>query len=339
MWSMNGLAWQTPPYFSGNEHLGGSAFGWPENNVDADERLFLSFWGHSTRKGGADGKGWGQPFAMMYGVPTNTVAETERLVKEAVDTAEAAIATLISNLSNCTIELEATTSVLEAHRLARLAQADVDKAAVIDANASRASTTTAAAAVATTALVSPDPTEDDGTEASGSRGGGATAAGIVAAVLVLAVAIGGYTWHTSTKRQQRQQHARHAAVGGGVVVEMMENPLRTRINREYAPPAGLPPAMIYYSEPADPATTADSGAAYVTANEGGAVYASAESAPAEAYASPADVGAVYAGGSPTPEQEQAAYQHTVDMEGGANADIAIYTNDAYANLSGSTTNA
>jgi hypothetical protein len=245
---------------------------------------------------------------------------------------EGVIATLTNNLSACTIDLEA-------HRLAWLTETTEDKAAFEECDGD----------ATTTAPDSTDPTADSGATSSdtGISGGGA-AAGIVVTVLVLAAAIGGYIWYQSRTKQQ-QQRARDAVDkevgGGGEVVEMMENPLRTWINQEYAPPAVLPPAMIYYSEPKDPSTTTTAAAEYATGEEGGAVYASAEAAPSGSASRVAlDADMYVAGGAPPVVQADAGtYVNTAayhDNGGGgssATTDAALYTTDPYATVPGSST--
>ena len=72
----NGKEWVTPSYYNVQQlgHLGGSKENWPKDNVDGDNRKFLSFWGESTTKGGCcatdyDEKdsSWGQAFYVYYG--------------------------------------------------------------------------------------------------------------------------------------------------------------------------------------------------------------------------------------------------------------------------------
>ncbi|CAK0798152.1 unnamed protein product [Prorocentrum cordatum] len=50
-WSNDFLTWRTPDYYHG--HVGGSAANWPKNNVDGDNRKFLTFWGNGF--GGSGG--------------------------------------------------------------------------------------------------------------------------------------------------------------------------------------------------------------------------------------------------------------------------------------------
>jgi hypothetical protein len=45
-WSNDLTTWHTPDYYPA--HYGGSATNWPANNVEGDDRRFLSFWGASV---------------------------------------------------------------------------------------------------------------------------------------------------------------------------------------------------------------------------------------------------------------------------------------------------
>ena len=57
----------------------------------------------------------------------------------------------------------------------------------------------------------------------GTNGG--TVAGGMLTLVALACAVGGYVWHDHRSKQQQQQ-ARDAVLGGGEVLEMVDNPLR-----------------------------------------------------------------------------------------------------------------
>jgi hypothetical protein len=126
-------------------------------------------------------------------------------------------------------------------------------------------------------------------------------------------------------------------------------------NTPYEPPPGLPPPLIYYSEVKQPAnagggyaTPNDVGAVYAELSAGGtgyaaladvgAVYAESGSLSAAEYAAPTDAGAVYrgVGGSTTAVY---AAPNDVDAVYSGGGGGAVYTNDAYGNISGSTTNA
>jgi len=50
-WSNDFTTWRTPEYYFG--HVGGSAADWPKNNVQGDQRKFLTFWGNGF--GGSGG--------------------------------------------------------------------------------------------------------------------------------------------------------------------------------------------------------------------------------------------------------------------------------------------
>jgi len=69
-WSPDGESWITPPHYGG--HLGGSQAHWPNNNVDGDQRTYLSFWGTGGASGRCchasynDGAAWHQAFTMSY---------------------------------------------------------------------------------------------------------------------------------------------------------------------------------------------------------------------------------------------------------------------------------
>ena len=215
---------------------------------------------------------------------------------------------------------------------------------------------------------------------SSKGGGGGTAAAVVVTLLVLAGAIAGYVWHDRHSKQQQQQDTRDAVLGGGEVLEMIENPLRRRtgdgaaataseINAPdflepvamgaggaaaagtlpaaaasadagggtsiiYAPPAWIPRAQespAYYSNVAAAPRTA---AEYAAPNDlgGHTVYVRGKggSNGAAAYASPIEGrGPVYLeGGSDT-----AAAYASITNGGGMDA---LYTNDAYGNVAGST---
>lgn len=202
-----------------------------------------------------------------------------------------------------------------------------------------------------------------------SKGGG-TAAAVVVVLLVLACAVGGYVWHGRRSKQQQQQ-ARDAVLGGGEVLEMVDNPLWRGGGRDagavavaganagagavdndarasiYDPPAGLPPAQespAYYSSvAAAPGTQAE----YAAPNElgGSAVYSGVEAGDvAAAYASPNEGGsAVYAGAGSG--ESAAAYTRITNASGmyapsgdvGVDNGAALYTNDAYGNVPGSST--
>ena len=45
-WSPNGIEWVDVTFYSNDNPGGGSATNWPLNNVDGDQRKYLSFWGH-----------------------------------------------------------------------------------------------------------------------------------------------------------------------------------------------------------------------------------------------------------------------------------------------------
>jgi hypothetical protein len=79
-WSPNGLDWDTPKYIeNAAHHQGGSKEQWPKNNVDGDERAYLSIWGDD--EGGSGGcctssysqnlgnPLWGHRFTFAYAVP------------------------------------------------------------------------------------------------------------------------------------------------------------------------------------------------------------------------------------------------------------------------------
>jgi len=44
-WSADGFSWQTPAYDDQSRSLGGSQHKWPKDNIEGDNRLYLSFWG------------------------------------------------------------------------------------------------------------------------------------------------------------------------------------------------------------------------------------------------------------------------------------------------------
>ena len=73
-WSPDGgITWYIPEYY--DEHAGASALNWPKNNIEGDDRDYLSFWkGYKNRKeyrGGCCTNGynnelsWGQPFQIF----------------------------------------------------------------------------------------------------------------------------------------------------------------------------------------------------------------------------------------------------------------------------------
>jgi hypothetical protein len=69
-----------PSYFS-NQHLGGSAVGWPNNTVIGDTRPYLSFWGSTTHSGGccsatSGDRTWGLAFKVET---VNSVPEPSTL--------------------------------------------------------------------------------------------------------------------------------------------------------------------------------------------------------------------------------------------------------------------
>ena len=212
-------------------------------------------------------------------------------------------------------------------------------------------------------------------------------AGVMVTILVLASVAGGYVWHNHQRKQQQQQ-ARDAVLGGGEVLEMVDNPLRrgggrtagagagagadTDANADagavtdgsdshgagagagagddhlhapiYDPPACAPPLQefpAYYSvvAAAEPGTAAEyaepnaltSSAVYNSVQDGGAVDA--------AYTALDNGGVIYGGrrvvyAIPSEGGGAPLYAAT-GMDGGVD-DGALYTNDAYGNVVGST---
>ena len=186
-------------------------------------------------------------------------------------------------------------------------------------------------------------------------------AGVMLTLVALACAAGGYVWH-DRQRKQRQQQARDAVLGGGEVLEMVDNPLRRGGGARagagaddgvgagagdgvvhepiYAPPAFVPPLQefpAYYSDVAETApeyaapNALTSRAVYSSGQDGGAVDAT--------YTALDNGGAVYGGGAvvyaiPSEDGGASLYAAT-GMDGGVD-DGALYTNDAYGNVAGST---
>lgn len=207
---------------------------------------------------------------------------------------------------------------------------------------------------------------------TGVGAGGGTVAGVMLTIVALACAVGGYVWHGRRSKQQQQQ-ARDAVLGGGEVLEMVDNPLWGGGGRGagagagadsdadgnaradtvdngahasiYDPPAWVPPAQEYPAYYSSVAAAPGNLAEYAAPNElgGNAVYGGVEAGDlAAAYASPNEGGsAVYARtGS---DGSAAAYAPITNASGiyapsgdvGMGNGAALYTNDAYSNVAGS----
>lgn len=273
-----------------------------------------------------------------------------------------------TSTTSTTTTITTTTDITAVNAIANATTATTATGSASIARTNALTTTTPTLVVINTLNTSAEPVE------TSKGGGGGTAAAVVVTFLMLAVAVGGYVWHDRrSKQQQQQQEARDAVLGGGEMLEMIENPLRRRTNDGagaggaaavgalpadatsagagapiYDPPAGLPPAQEspgYYSDvAAAPGTVAE----YAVLNEldGHTVYGGGGGGGvgggAAAYASPTEGrGAVYVDAS---SGTAAAYASTTNASGmyapsggvvGAD-DGALYTNDAHGNVPGST---
>lgn len=176
---------------------------------------------------------------------------------------------------------------------------------------------------------------------------------IVVLLLVgVGIFLGRRQWLAHNAESSRREQAILELNGGGGI-EMVDNPLRrVAVDNDahapiYDPPAGLPPARhspAYYSSvAAAPGTQAE----YAAPNElgGSAVYGGVEAGDvAAAYASPnEDASAMYAGaGSVGVAAAYAPITNASSMyapsgDAGLGNGAALYTNDAYGNVPGSST--
>jgi len=92
-WSNDLTTWHTPAYYP--NHYGGSAANWPLDNVEGDNRRFLSFWGDGVGGVGGcchnayrnDAAYPGRPFAMYWCVPRANYAPGPEVSSTGVVTA------------------------------------------------------------------------------------------------------------------------------------------------------------------------------------------------------------------------------------------------------------
>ena len=83
-WSSDGINWERPSYHNANT-FGGSAKNYPRDNVDGDNREYLSFWGFKGEKGGCCSSSlaenqdtrWGLNFTMYIRTGGNAISTTE----------------------------------------------------------------------------------------------------------------------------------------------------------------------------------------------------------------------------------------------------------------------
>ena len=85
-WSSDGIHWIKTTYHVGA--LGGSKSGYPVDNIDGDNRAYLSFWGNKVQKGGCCsssvsetgipvGKDWGISFTMYIRTSTASTSTSD----------------------------------------------------------------------------------------------------------------------------------------------------------------------------------------------------------------------------------------------------------------------
>ena len=186
-------------------------------------------------------------------------------------------------------------------------------------------------------------------------------------VLLCLIAAGAAVLHYRKSRLSTARAEAARELDGAQAVEMINNPMHNDANSNnhdvvasnddgdatpatsspiYDPPACVPPAQdlpAYYSSvAAAPKATAD----YAAPNElgGSALYEGRGDGvddSAAMYASPTEGGAVYAAGRADAYAPvmQTGKMYAPSVAGGGWDDAAVYSNDAYGNVAGSTTNA
>jgi hypothetical protein len=231
-WSMNGIDWKTPQSDLTNDLVfnGGSVPGWPKQNMEGDERMFISMWGGENCTGGCCSASYkcyyeaewpSQPFSMAYGSTTATDnngmggSATPASIKPTTPTTPTTTAEASDTIStDTTDDIDATTTPTPITQT------------IFGNDAEPTSTPTTTADQATSVL---DPTVTkvgvNATVDTTKTGSGGIVAAVVAVVLLLSV-VGGYVWWRRKQQHELQHQARHDELHGGGVVAMIVNPLR-----------------------------------------------------------------------------------------------------------------
>ena len=99
-WSADGVNFETPLYNNDATLFGGSAGSWPKNNVDGDDRAYLSFWGRETGShsgcchySAGDYQYWSRSFKLYI----KNLVTTQ--IEQAIEQATAKISTM-TNIAN-----------------------------------------------------------------------------------------------------------------------------------------------------------------------------------------------------------------------------------------------